>query len=102
MPAMPRLWERAMPAIFLGLSALHALTADADPASAERGLYIATASNCTSCHTRADGEPFAGGVAITTPLGTIHSTNITPDPQTGIGNWTAADLARALREGIAA
>lgn len=43
--------------------------------------------------------PFAGGVALDTPFGTIYSVNITPDPETGIGGWTIADFARALREG---
>jgi mono/diheme cytochrome c family protein len=67
----------------------------------ERGRYVATAANCISCHTRAGGAAFSGGRAIATPLGTIHSTNITPDRETGIGSWSARDLKRALREGVA-
>jgi alcohol dehydrogenase (quinone), cytochrome c subunit len=76
----------------------------APPASGEpdiaRGRYLATAGNCVSCHSRPDGEQFAGGVAFVTPLGTIYSTNITPEPETGIGKWTAADLSRAMHEGV--
>lgn len=67
----------------------------------ERGRYLAAAGNCLSCHTRPGGEPFAGGVAFETPLGTLYSTNITPEPETGIGRWTVADLQRAMYEGIA-
>jgi mono/diheme cytochrome c family protein len=104
MPATSGLWERAMPAIFLlFLSLLPFATAAADLSpAAQRGRYIATASNCISCHTQDGGEAYAGGRAIATKLGTIHSTNITPDPQAGIGAWSADDLKRALREGIAA
>ena len=77
-------------------------SADEPSAAAERGRYIATAANCISCHTREGGAAFSGGRALATPLGTIHSTNITPDRETGIGSWSAEDLKRALREGIAA
>ena len=66
----------------------------------ERGRYLARAGNCVSCHTREDGRPFAGGLAFATPFGRIYSTNITPDPDTGIGNWSEAQFARALREGV--
>ncbi len=77
--------------------------ASADQLSAvERGRYVATAANCIGCHTREGGAAYAGGRALATPLGTIHSTNITPDPETGIGDWSATHLKRALREGIAA
>jgi len=67
----------------------------------ERGKYLAAAGNCVSCHSRPGDPPFAGGVSFTTPFGTIYSTNITPDDETGIGKWTAADLRRAMHEGIA-
>ena len=77
-------------------------SADEFTAAAERGRYVATAANCVSCHTRDGGAPYAGGRALATPIGTIHSTNITPDRETGIGTWRAEDLKRALREGIAA
>jgi len=70
-----------------------------------KGEYLARAGNCFSCHTRHDGEPYAGGLAFQTPysfLGEIHSTNITPDPETGIGTWTEAQFIRAMHSGIAA
>ena len=70
-------------------------------ATAEQGRYLATAGNCVSCHTRPGGAPFAGGLPFVTPLGTIYSTNITPDGPTGIGTWSAADLRRAMQHGIA-
>lgn len=70
-------------------------------ASVERGEYVARASDCISCHTAAGGAPFAGGLAMETPFGTIVSTNITPHPTSGIGNYTAEDFKRVLREGRA-
>lgn len=67
----------------------------------ESGRYLVAAGNCFSCHTRAGGEPFSGGVPFETPFGTIYSTNITPDPDTGIGLWSRKDLGEAMHEGIA-
>jgi len=64
-----------------------------------RGEYLARAGDCMACHTATGGEPYAGGVAIPTPFGTFYAPNITPDPQTGIGTWTAEDFWRALHEG---
>jgi mono/diheme cytochrome c family protein len=71
-----------------------------DAALVQRGRYLAIAGDCISCHTRAEGAPFAGGLAFHTPFGTVYSSNITPDPQTGIGRWSEAEFARALRQGI--
>ena len=71
-----------------------------DAASIERGRYLAVAADCTACHTARGGEPFAGGLAIDSPLGAIYSTNITPDRASGIGNFTLDDFDRALRHGI--
>jgi mono/diheme cytochrome c family protein len=65
-----------------------------------RGRYLVRAGDCEACHTAPGGAPFAGDRAIPTPFGTIYSTNITPDPETGIGRWTAADFYRAMHEGI--
>jgi mono/diheme cytochrome c family protein len=70
------------------------------PEQIEQGRYLAAAGNCVSCHTSAEGEPFAGGVAFETPFGKMYSTNITPDEETGIGGWTEAQFAAALREGV--
>lgn len=74
----------------------------ADPALIERGEYIARLGDCIACHTTGDGAPMAGGLALESPLGTIHSTNITPDAETGIGDWTYAEFDRAMRKGVAA
>jgi mono/diheme cytochrome c family protein len=65
-----------------------------------RGRYLVAAGNCVSCHTRPGGAPFSGGLAFSTPFGVIYSSNITPDPSTGIADWTAADLRQALHEGV--
>lgn len=92
-----------MRALWIALAAFACgASADEPSAAAERGRYVATAANCISCHTREGGALYAGGRRLATPLGTIHSTNITPDTETGIGSWTLQDLKRALREGIAA
>ncbi len=92
-----------MRALWIALAAFACgATADERPGTVERGRYVAAAANCVSCHTREGGAAYAGGRALATPLGTIHTTNITPDRRTGIGSWSEADLRRALREGIAA
>ena len=65
-----------------------------------RGKMLASAGNCAACHTVAGGPAFAGGYAMPTPFGTIYTTNITPDRETGIGAWSLAAFTRALREGV--
>ena len=71
-----------------------------DPAQVARGGQLAAIGNCAVCHTRPGGKPYAGGLAIETPFGTIFSTNITPDPDTGIGKWSGADFMRAMHDGL--
>lgn len=71
-----------------------------DPQSIKRGEYLAIASDCAACHTAPGGKPFAGGLPITSPVGTIFSTNITPSISAGIGNYSEADFARAVRKGV--
>lgn len=71
-----------------------------DPQLVARGEQLARVGNCVVCHTAGDGEPFAGGVGVETPFGTIYSTNITPDPETGIGDWSEAAFHRAMHEGV--
>jgi len=66
----------------------------------EHGRYIATAADCTACHTAPGGKPFAGGGALETPFGLLLAPNITPDVQTGIGGWTDDEFANALQNGI--
>lgn len=64
-----------------------------------RGRYLAMAGNCGACHTTRGGAAFAGGRGIDTPFGTVYSSNITPDLDTGIGRWTSADFWRAMHHG---
>jgi mono/diheme cytochrome c family protein len=66
----------------------------------EQGRYVATASDCIACHTAPEGQPFAGGLPVHSPIGAMYSTNITPDRQSGIGNYTLDDFDRAIRHGI--
>ncbi|MFC0401338.1 c-type cytochrome [Paraburkholderia rhizosphaerae] len=67
---------------------------------AKRGEYLARAGNCFGCHTSDRSRPFAGGVAMNTRFGTIYTPNITPDADTGIGQWSNADFLRAMHEGV--
>lgn len=71
-----------------------------DVAPTSKGEYLVTAGNCTSCHSIPGAAPFSGGVKLTTAFGTIYSTNITPDTETGIGRWTEEQFRRAMREGV--
>lgn len=73
---------------------------DFDPALVKRGAELAAVGNCIACHTVPGAQAFAGGLALPTPFGTIYSTNITPDAETGIGAWSEAAFARAMREGV--
>lgn len=70
-----------------------------DPALLERGAYLARAGNCMGCHTTRGDTPYAGGRAIPTPFGAVFAPNLTPDPATGLGLWTAEDFWRALHQG---
>ena len=65
-----------------------------------KGEYLTKAADCAACHTAPGGEPFAGGRAFQLPFGTIYSTNITPDREAGIGQWSDAEFVRALHRGI--
>jgi len=67
----------------------------------EAGRYVAVASDCIACHTTGNGKQYAGGRGIESPIGTMYSTNITPDKKTGIGNYSLNDFDRAVRHGIA-
>ncbi|MCE2564501.1 cytochrome c [Komagataeibacter sp. FNDCF1] len=83
------------------LTPLHAQADDQPSADLlARGEYIATAGDCVACHTAPGGKPFAGGLRITTPMGDVITTNITPDPEHGIGRYTEEDFEKSLRHGI--
>jgi mono/diheme cytochrome c family protein len=64
-----------------------------------RGEYLARAGDCIACHTAPEGRIFAGGRAMLTPFGTLYTSNITPDPDTGIGKWTADDFYKTMHSG---
>src|SRR6476646_1606007 len=73
--------------------------AQADPVA--RGEYLARAADCAACHTAPGGKPFAGGLAFKLPMiGTIYSTNLTPDKETGIGAWSDEEFVRVMHKGI--
>ena len=76
----------------------------AEPASQElvqRGAYLARAGDCIACHAAPEGQPFAGGLPVATPIGRIYATNITPDLETGIGRYSMDDFVKVMREGVA-
>jgi mono/diheme cytochrome c family protein len=90
----------ALAGAYLLATAPSAATADRDAVA--RGAYLAGAAGCDRCHTDGEhGQPYAGGRLLATPFGTIPTPNITPDQATGIGRWSIADFARAMRWGIA-
>lgn len=80
---------------------------NASESDVEYGRYLAAIGNCASCHTAKNGPPLGGGVAFhvaggpfDSPIGSLYSTNISPDVETGIGEWTLNDFARAMRQGV--
>jgi mono/diheme cytochrome c family protein len=92
----------------LAFSALVGLSALTDAAIAqdfqsfdaiERGRYLAVLADCAPCHTAPGGQPFAGGLVLQTPFGNLATPNITPDRETGIGNWTDDEFVAALHDG---
>jgi mono/diheme cytochrome c family protein len=95
--------------LFSALAACGALVAgvagttvarESSHAQIERGRYLARAGDCEACHTDDKGKPFAGGRPVPTPFGTIYATNITPDRETGIGQWSDAQFWNAMHDGI--
>jgi mono/diheme cytochrome c family protein len=83
------------------LGSLAALPAKADDQIA-RGRYLALLGDCAGCHSAAHKPAFSGGLPFTASFGTVYSTNITPDKETGIGSWTEVQFYRALHQGISA
>jgi mono/diheme cytochrome c family protein len=74
-------------------------TAAAEPALLKKGEYLARAGDCIACHTAREGKTFAGGLPMKTPFGTLYTSNITPDPQTGIGAWTSDQFYQMMHNG---
>lgn len=87
-------------ALFAGLALGAAKAQPADPRLVSRGAALSALGGCRGCHTARDGPGYAGGGAVSTPFGVVYGTNITPDPDTGIGRWTLADFERAVRRGL--
>ena len=89
-----------MRAILLALLAVVA-AAPACAAEMSRGEYVARAADCVACHSVPGGPAFGGGLKMGSPLGAIYATNVSPDPQSGIGRYTLEDFKRAMRDGVA-
>jgi len=87
-----------------GLEPFRVPVAGSTPATSpeliERGRYLATLGNCAGCHTAKGGDTLAGGRAFRTDYGTVHSTNLTPDREHGIGDWSAEEFRHAMRHGV--
>jgi mono/diheme cytochrome c family protein len=86
----------------LAIDLLSAPISDSTPNSAQlrRGQYLVAAGDCMSCHLREGGEPLAGGLGLQTPFGVIYAPNITPDRETGIGDWSSDQFYRAMHHGV--
>src|SRR5712675_2588012 len=82
-------------------SAVAEASAEPSPETIARGKALTIAGDCASCHTADPAKPFAGGKRIETPFGGIYSPNLTPDLETGFGEWSDEEFYRALRYGIA-
>lgn len=102
------IYQLSFPLMRALLTAVLIAAAAAIPAAAQdsvaRGKYLAVLGDCAGCHTAPEmgAPPYAGGVSFTASYGTMYSPNITPDKQTGIGNWTADQFYTALHTGITA
>lgn len=70
------------------------------PELVEKGRILAAAGDCATCHTAPGRPPYSGGLGLPTPFGVLYTTNITPDPQYGIGNWSKQAFRRAMHEGV--
>lgn len=71
-----------------------------DPAQVEHGAYLARLGNCVTCHSTRGGVPFAGGRPFSSPYGVLYSSNLTPDAQTGLGDWSVEEFRHAMRHGV--
>lgn len=89
----------AVTLLLTAVSGASAGASDTPSDQIERGRYISLLGNCQACHTSAKGKPFAGGVKLQSPFGVLVGSNITPDPQTGLGQWSFEDFRRAMSEG---
>jgi mono/diheme cytochrome c family protein len=95
---LDRLFNLSVFAAFVLVAGAIAAQAD-DQALVSKGEYLARAGDCVACHTAPGAALFAGGRPMATPFGTIYSSNITPDRETGIGAWTADQFYGAMHTG---
>lgn len=96
--------RRGLAAILAGLVLCGAIRSEAAEPSAEivaRGKALVVAGDCAGCHTADPARPLAGGKRIDTRFGSFYTPNLTPDRETGLGNWREEDFVRALRLGVA-
>lgn len=84
-----------------GDTAHAAPVSDSQAALVKKGEYLAHIGDCVACHTVRGGQPFAGGLPMSTPFGTMYTPNITPDKRFGIGQWSADDFYQAMHSGRA-
>ena len=97
---MPTTLKALLPAFLAAWLAIGASPATAqDAAQIAKGEYLARAGDCIACHTAREGKTFAGGLPMKTPFGTLYTSNITPDPQTGIGMWTSDQFFQMMHNG---
>jgi mono/diheme cytochrome c family protein len=82
------------------IAAVEAVVATAPADQVARGRYLAQVGNCAGCHTLPGAPAYAGGRGIPTPFGTVYASNLTPDPATGLGRWSAEAFWRALHAGV--
>jgi alcohol dehydrogenase (quinone), cytochrome c subunit len=78
-----------------------AISQPVTPTLITRGAYVARIADCAGCHSVEGRPPYSGGLAMNIPIGTLISSNITPDPISGIGRWSFGDFDRAVRYGVA-
>ncbi|MRW87917.1 c-type cytochrome [Pseudoduganella sp. FT26W] len=84
----------------LALAGSASWAAGVDQQLIKQGEYLARAGDCFACHSVAGGKPFAGGLGMSTPIGKVYSSNITPDMKEGIGDWSFADFDKLMRTGV--
>ncbi len=96
--ALPSGWASApiLASLFL---AAPALAQDGSSDQIERGKYLVTMGDCAACHTAPGGKFLAGNYALNMPFGVIMTPNLTPDKDTGLGNWSYDDFDKAFRHG---
>ncbi len=99
---MKKLASVCLGLFLVGVSFLAHARGNGDDSLVERGRYLSVLGDCAACHTSSvqGSKPYAGGVSIRTPFGLLIGANITPDVETGIGQWTIDDFQRAMSHGI--